>query len=89
MFMRFNATAGKMIGTSVKNFLYNDREVFKTIFMEGRHFLFQYLHKDLYAFIHRFTEDEIALEMKVRVNEPFCIYNGFFVAGSGQSSLFC
>ena len=84
MFMSFNPSVGKMIGTTVKTFVNTELELFKTIFMEGCHFLFQYHHNDLYAFIHRFTENEISLEMKVRVIDPFYIFNGYFVAGSGR-----
>ena len=76
MFMSFNSKVGKIIGTNVKTFDLDSREILKTIFMEGRHFLFRYNNRASYAYIYRFTEKEIWLEMKVKVFDRFNVYNG-------------
>ena len=89
MFMSFNKKVGKIVGKKIASFSFNDEEIFKTILMEGQHYVFRYSNGASHVFIQRFNEKEIILEMQVPVSEPFNVYGGFFVAGSGQYGPYC
>jgi len=52
--------------------------------MQGQHYVFRYSDGASHALIHRFSENERELVQQVPVAEPFNIYGGLFVVGSGQ-----
>ena len=87
MIMNFNENSGKIIAKKIASFSFNGTELLKTLFMEGQHYVFRYSDGASQAFIHRFNENEIELIMQVPVAEPFNIYGGLFVVGSGQYGL--
>ena len=70
MLIRFDETRGKMVGTKVTSLKYKGGEIkmLKTILMCGRYYLFEHVEDGSHALIHRFTENEIALEMVVPVS---------------------
>jgi hypothetical protein len=86
MLIGFDENRGKIVGKKVTSlkFKRGETKMLKTVLMYGRYYLLEHVEDGSHALIHRFTENEIVLEMAIPVSEPFSAHNGYFIVGAGK-----